>query len=222
MQDCAKRIDRLRFVLQTYKTDPKSKNQWAMVRANGTTSMPVSSYRWDIHWGVHVDIFPLVGIYKNLILRKMQFKLFGINNTLLARDYQKLNIEDYQPNKKIRILYKMPRALLHWIVTINSRFVDKSFDKSDMIFAKWYKPEMKYNKNFYLSTVEIPFEGQIYKAPANYDGELSLMYGDYMKLPPIEEREGHELFQGETIRDLELDYKVYQDRLKRQGTKEKS
>ena len=92
--------------------------------------------------------------------------------------------------------------------------IDKSFDNSDKIFAKWFAPETRYDKEFYSSTVEVSFEGRNYKAPADYVGELTLMYGDYMKLPPVEERIGHELFQGETIRDLHKDFRDYQAELK--------
>lgn len=209
-----KELEKVDLFLQTYKTDPLSKNQWAMVRANGTTSMPISSFEWDIHWGVHIDIFPLVGIYNKPLLKKFQFKLYSINSTLLARDYQKLGIEDYQPNKKIKMLYRLPRKILHGIVGLNSLFIDKSFDDSDKIFAKWFAPETRYDKEFYSSTVEVSFEGRNYKAPADYVGELTLMYGDYMKLPPVEERIGHEMFQGETIRDLRKDFREYQAELK--------
>lgn len=36
---------------------------------------------------------------------------------------------------------------------------------------------------------EIEYEKQYFKVPNNYDKYLSLIYGDYMKFPPIEERQ---------------------------------
>lgn len=32
------------------------------IRANGTTSMPVKVYKFDIHYGMCMDIFPAVGV----------------------------------------------------------------------------------------------------------------------------------------------------------------
>lgn len=47
----------------------------------------------------------------------------------------------------------------------------------------------------YLSHVfpltELDFEGHRFYAPGNYDGYLKAMFGDYMELPPEEQRNGH-------------------------------
>lgn len=52
-----KELEKVDLFLQTYKTDPLSKNQLAMVRANGTTSMPISSFEWDITLGYSYRYF---------------------------------------------------------------------------------------------------------------------------------------------------------------------
>ena len=36
---------------------------------------------------------------------------------------------------------------------------------------------------------ELQFEDQMFKCPKNYDGLLKLIYGDYMQLPPEDQRE---------------------------------
>ena len=40
-------------------------------------------------------------------------------------------------------------------------------------------------------TTEVPIKGEMFMAPAGYDPILKAWYGDYMKLPPVEERTPH-------------------------------
>ena len=54
-----------------------------------------------------------------------------------------------------------------------------------------YKKEThKYNTLFPLSKVD--YEGKQYFAPGNWDIFLRTLYGNYMELPPVEQRIGHE------------------------------
>jgi len=46
-------------------------------------------------------------------------------------------------------------------------------------------------KSFFDEYVEIPFEGYMFKAIKEYDEFLHIIYGDYMQLPPVENRKKH-------------------------------
>ena len=43
-----------------------------------------------------------------------------------------------------------------------------------------------------LFYVLVNFENKMYNAPSNYDAYLTGLYGNYMKLPPVEKRISHE------------------------------
>ncbi|MBR4183150.1 MAG: LicD family protein [Lachnospiraceae bacterium] len=51
------------------------------------------------------------------------------------------------------------------------------------------------DKDVLSEMTEIAFEGKKYKAPKRYDEWLTAMYGDYMTLPPVEERVSHHKFK---------------------------
>ena len=48
-----------------------------------------------------------------------------------------------------------------------------------------------FDKDVYKNTILVPFENIKAKIPENYDYVLKSMYGDYMSLPPVEERRTH-------------------------------
>lgn len=201
-----------KYFFQNYKTDPMFPMNWAMVRANNTTSMPVCDKNLKIHWGAHVDIFPIIGIYDNERLKKIQKKLYDINITLLERDkYLSGCFQNYVPNRKIRTLYKLPRWLLHFLCDLNNLFIDKKMDSSEHLTLKGALLYGHYERKFFVETTELEFEGKLYFAPKDYDGQLTLYYGDYMTPPPEDKRGGHEQVLGSTIRDLTKHYTEYQN-----------
>ena len=48
----------------------------------------------------------------------------------------------------------------------------------------------KFQSEWFSSYVLVEFEGKEFRAPAGYDALLRFMYGDYMQLPPENERKG--------------------------------
>lgn len=50
---------------------------------------------------------------------------------------------------------------------------------------------LTYDFDLFERVIEVEFEGRMYKAIADYDFSLSKSYGDYMQLPPVEERVPH-------------------------------
>ena len=41
-----------------------------------------------------------------------------------------------------------------------------------------------FDSSWFLETLEVPFNDFYVKVPKGFDGYLTVMYGDYMKLPP--------------------------------------
>lgn len=51
----------------------------------------------------------------------------------------------------------------------------------------------RFDREIFEGTVKLEFEGHLFSAPAGYDAFLRNRYGEYMKLPPPEERFSHKL-----------------------------
>ena len=49
----------------------------------------------------------------------------------------------------------------------------------------------RFKKEWFLESCEVEFEGCYFKAPKNYDGYLTALYGDYMTPPPVDKQISH-------------------------------
>ena len=50
-------------------------------------------------------------------------------------------------------------------------------------------------KAIFQTLTQLEFEGKLYPAPKNYDVWLPVWYGNYMELPPVEQRVRHHVFE---------------------------
>ena len=56
-----------------------------------------------------------------------------------------------------------------------------------------YKLKECFEKKWFDNQIEYIFENKKYSGPKEYDKYLSQLYGDYMKLPPLEKRRDHKM-----------------------------
>ena len=63
-----------------------------------------------------------------------------------------------------------------------------------VIWLSWGVKDM-YLRKWFDEFVYQPFEQYEFRIPAEYDRVLRHTYGDYMQLPPVEERTGHHYYK---------------------------
>ena len=92
------------------------------------------------------------------------------------------------------------------------RLVKNGNGESGLVHS-FFASASKYSKNVYpreyiKETSDATFEGGIYPISKHYDALLKIIYGDYMTLPPIEERR---VKQHAVLVDLNNSYEKYAD-----------
>jgi len=202
------------FFVQTYASDHGYNLLWTQVRANHTTSMPIKFKNWDIHWGMHIDIFPLVSVFDSRIGKFVQAKGLEIANVLINKEYlQACEPHEIAKNKKLRLIYKLPRRLREALCSTVLRVIlQNPFRSKYCCPLDWGLPH-KIAPSAYASNINLEFEGECFAAPVGYDDVLTTLYGDYMTPPPESERYfGHEGVHGKIIYDHTTDYSVYRNR----------
>lgn len=150
-----------------------------------------------------IDIFPLDGMpEKKIPLTLHKIHLLWRRVTIGWANYE--DLQDLKPNRPWyeKILMFIGRTLKP------GRFMDltKQYQKLEKVLMKYPASKSKVYINFngvyrfnsimskeyyYGEGALYTFEGEKFPAPKNYDAYLTKIYGDYMKLPPVEKRNTH-------------------------------
>ena len=150
----------------------------------------------DYGLGLFIDIYPLDGENKHDI--KHSNKLNRLIRKIILLDSTKyIN----SPNK-IKNIIKFPYWLVMRNFNLNKKIakLDKiaqkySYNDNDIVgCAVWELKEFLEKTNF-DSNVEVEFNGALFNAPIGYDNLLTQIYGDYMQLPPENERIAHHFYR---------------------------
>lgn len=176
---------------------------FSKLRLNGTTCLEKFHPRDpQIHQGVYMDIFPCDDGADSEIGRKIQYFASKI---VIAKSVDKRGYDTDSKLKKLvmaagRCLPLKPFAKLAQKGRENGRYVHTFLGGG-----------REYRKNvfpgaWFRETVEMPFGDGCYPVSKEYDKLLTMLYGDYMSLPPEEERV---VKQHALLVDLEKSYEAY-------------
>lgn len=143
--------------------------------------------------GVYIDVFPLIPSKKLNQEMKLRFEVINVINYVLQ---VKLDWTAFVP-------YKLPQARFgYWLLNHFSPEQLKKLRREQI--GKLHDPNSretlcspggayKANREFfpaewYKEAAELTFEGERFAAPIGWQAYLSRNYGNYMELPPPEER----------------------------------
>lgn len=194
------------YFIQNWRSEKEFSDLWTQVRLNNTTSMPKKLINWDIHFGIHIDVFPVVGIPNESELAKRQNIYITISKSLLAADYMRATGQ--KPMGKQKYINFLPRFLRRFIVSLLEKQYLISPKSTEKCAELWISLRKPLKSEWFYSFINVEFEDNYFKTTKYYDDYLSLVYGDYMTPPPETERAEHAVL-GEIIKDVNKDYKVY-------------
>lgn len=177
----------------------------ARVRDSNTTLIEADHVDRDINHGVYIDIYPLFYCPENYMKMKMIVilsffcRLFAYNDKpmnkgVISTSAAKILLRIFPNNLKKCLSNK----LYHYIISQPaSRYVS--------LF-----PEVSLGKRYLSEWFNNPalceFEGEMMPMPSKIHDYLSFEYGDYMQLPPVEQRQIHHQY---LFIDLETPYLKY-------------
>lgn len=183
LKEAPAELERSRFYLQAEFSD-----HWPMffskLRLNGTTCLEKYHPKDPkIHQGVYMDIFPCDNGFQTALGRKLQFLC---SKVVIAKGlYREGYVTDSFKKKVFMQLCRLlPRKPFHRIV--------RGPKKTGQMVHVFLGGASKYGKSQFPTDIfteaQLLFEGGSYFVPQAYDRLLTVLYGDYMTLPPMEER----------------------------------
>ena len=142
--------------------------------------------------GVSIDIFALSGLPDSEDEIRFYYNKVRRLNTKFISSYLKLS---YNDNDEIQAREKIRSEILEMLERYR-------FDDSKKAFCiTKYKEKDILPTSIYDKTIKVNFEDRIYDAAGGYDIYLKSLYGDYMKLPPVNQRTGCHNYKAYKIRE---------------------
>lgn len=149
--------------------------------------------------GVWIDIFPLDYSFDTVFFQKIHFNMIHKTRLFLSlkndlRDTTNCSLTERIFFAFIKPIAKFtPRSLLNLTLSFVEAFPSIIFRRKNTLanlHGAWGAKETAPISVFMKRKLYV-FEGQKFWGPDNADYWLTKVYGDYMKLPPIEKRKSH-------------------------------
>lgn len=154
-------------------------------KVHDTTTRYQEDYAIETSYGVFVDIFPLDG-YMNILQRKIcRYLYYVIHYKSLCCSKDNSVAKNIAIEAIKGVLAPVPMRYATRLLVRVSQLRD--YDKSEYVY--YFSDKIKpLKRTFFEKAIFHQFENKKYCVPSMYDDVLRLQYGDYMKLPPEEER----------------------------------
>lgn len=162
--------------------------------------------KWQLHPGIKIDIFPYDAVPRDQVERKRIYRKLRFWNQLYIIRNVKAPIFGEGGLKEA--LVKVACYIAYYVMKIFGPSIERIVDKYDSI-SQSCKEDTGYYVLFddmtpdhwYVTKEELypiqeaMFEGLKVKIPFKNDEILTRQYGDYMTLPPEEQRVGHNIVE---------------------------
>lgn len=186
---CEKDLDTSQFFLQDFDSDPLYRWGYAKLLKTGTTYVRAGQEHLGMKNGIWVDILISDGIPNHKISAKIhQAICFFLRKILWSPVGAKVS-----KNVMLRFWYKMlswiPRRVPVAVISYLARRYN--FDKCNTFRSLTFPQIHGLKKEWFVDLAEMNFEGHKVLGPRDAHGWLTQEYGDYMKMPPVDQQTGH-------------------------------
>ncbi len=166
----------------------------------------------EAYSGVWIDVISLTSLPDKKFNRR--YYLFMSNIYRFLNFHRRFNEPCVEYKGKYRFIKKFLRPVLKTFFSVNY-FYDKWLVlqrknpfSSDTEYGMVVFDNLVFEKSYFKKIISFDFEDVTLPLPYNYDGYLTNQYGNYMRMPPLDERVSHIGFD-----DLDRPFYYYFDKI---------
>lgn len=188
---CKKDLDKDRFFLQEYRTDPDYPWGYSKLRMNGTELVQIGQEHLKFHDGIFIDIFVYDPVPDGFFSRRLHYLACYLIRKCQYSVVGKLRAGNVFMRGWYRLLDKIPkRTVFRWLEKLVRLTYPMDTELSSHKTYPYPRKEFKYGLPWkcFKSYRDITFENEIFRCMTDYDIYLTMLYGDYMTPPPLGKR----------------------------------
>lgn len=182
------------YELQTWNNDSEYPFEYAKVRKKGTIYVEGKSNS-EKEQGIFIDIIVYINMTDDLQLQKLEHdKMLEIHRMLLVKCHYKPWYDGGRISVKKRIgyLWYKIKAIFYSKGELKRKFelIQSSYpDTTNSLFGMTTRKEFTpLKREWFLESISVIFEDDVFSIPKGYENYLRTYYGDYMQLPPEDKR----------------------------------
>ena len=152
------------------------------------------SKKSKVKQGIHIDILPIDHIADSRYLQRFQLTIYWIARSMLwLKCGYGIENRNRVRNKIVKMVSMLfPVSFLKYIKRKSITFFENKNTKSIVVADTPYNLKKQVMPSKWVKTLQVyAFEGREYLGIKDYDRYLRYIYNDYMKYPPLEERNHH-------------------------------
>lgn len=190
---CKKDLDKDRFFLQEYRTDPYYRWGYEKLRRKDTEFVRLGQEHLKNKTGLFVDIFVADNVPDNYLLRRLHLFACFVIRKLLYSELGMRNENSLFMRRWYRLLYRVfPRnTIFKWRNMIAKKCNKRKTELVRHMTHSYALSRYGMPGSCFDEMQDMEFEGYTFRAFKDYNKYLTALYGDYMTLPPKEKQKTH-------------------------------
>lgn len=189
-QACKRDLDKKRFFLQDFETDPEYRWGYAKLRRNETLCVRPGHAHTRWHHGICIDIFIYDNVPDHQFFREVFTMMCFLIRKGLYSEMGRVSEEAFLLRVWYTLLSKIPRQIwIKWL-TVLYKLSNRKKTKLARHMTFPYPRECHYGlpRRCFDHYIKMLFEGHSFLVFRDYDWYLRARYGEYWYLPPVEAR----------------------------------